>query len=984
VLKGSFQLCDQVTSKITGDLELEIRSEFPAFMTVRYQFDSIDILNDFVMRMKKSIKTHHRLMQSTLTEIAIKRILCTKYNFKNSKLTKKHFWFSPDLNEIRWASSKNAKKYSKVDINEIKDIKLGPNTKNFKKVLDKYGAKNIPYHLCFSICTNKKTIDLQAGNEAEFKLLIQGIMYVIRTKCAKIPGYIPMNKLPFVSFRLKMTKSAHLVGYTFLAYLKIKLFKIAHEQFSLSSSKLQKVPILNIDSSRTNADRSKRIFIHHKRNSTLSNYQNSFEDQYNQYFNPNPSQLFTDRRGTNIDYSRNNSSGGSSASIQYPLSHRMDSVNYSTVLNQSQHRSSHPNILTSNMTVPERDSSLKRNNHSYSIPNRRSDFTIYGSYQNPAEMSDLNIRRLTSPTASGIPRSGSGLQLYYNMDGSKDYSSVLNQQYEQSPYGTKLLPENLAIDVTKINSPQHNISALHNYSNRSEDFNAVLNKLSSTKIHGTPENLYDEFDDKENISPNNTITEKKMKQVRPMVTKLNLKNVLRDRTNLPEHLEYNDKEYFNSIQTVKPNKMPSSTRENSLTKPINIVGPNSTREGTPSEAQLNQTKSKYQKPHDKSFTITEKSEKSLLDESSQSMNKNQKRKVKLTIDKNALKAKFIEALQNSQTPQNNQNSSNLINQSFAYENIPANLSIDVSKIDFNFDLVNKSRISQNDEKDQHTSRFRNELSIASSNKKNRHYHEDLHKDNRIVENKEENEEKTSRNNTLDLTQTEAQEENKPRGTSERKKTKKVNLTLDTEAINLESEISSLKEQVNDLTRERDLLRENCSQWEAEYNRFKQQYSEEIQIKSDTIDDLYNRLKAVEAERDEMKNKLTQTEERVTFLEKKESELISKAEASEQRLHEELAKAKVEMTCMKRSYQTLMEQFEKGQKENLYLRNENHRQRELYNKLQEQKQALEKKITPKVTLDLSNLNKVKTLSNENKQLKQVLRHKFFIIFLGFRK
>lgn len=54
---------------------------------------------------------------------------------------------------------------------EILDILYGPWSRNFERVKQKTEGKNLPYHLCLSIKTQKKTIDLQAIDEKQVKSL---------------------------------------------------------------------------------------------------------------------------------------------------------------------------------------------------------------------------------------------------------------------------------------------------------------------------------------------------------------------------------------------------------------------------------------------------------------------------------------------------------------------------------------------------------------------------------------------------------------------------------------------------------------------------------------------------------------------------------------------------------------------------------------------------------------------------------------------
>ena len=69
--------------------------------------------DEFVSRLRRACKKHEKTMQSFFMEISVQKIYFYKYNYKDSKLSKKYFWFSSDLNEIRWSSAKSSKKFSR-------------------------------------------------------------------------------------------------------------------------------------------------------------------------------------------------------------------------------------------------------------------------------------------------------------------------------------------------------------------------------------------------------------------------------------------------------------------------------------------------------------------------------------------------------------------------------------------------------------------------------------------------------------------------------------------------------------------------------------------------------------------------------------------------------------------------------------------------------------------------------------------------------
>jgi hypothetical protein len=113
---SSIQISDHIALRPLSENELEIRSDFPNYVSLRYQFENTDTMNEFCAKLKKTNKTHQRLMQGILMEISMNKIPSKKYTFKSCKERQKYFWFSPDLSEIRWASSKDSKKYRKSKV----------------------------------------------------------------------------------------------------------------------------------------------------------------------------------------------------------------------------------------------------------------------------------------------------------------------------------------------------------------------------------------------------------------------------------------------------------------------------------------------------------------------------------------------------------------------------------------------------------------------------------------------------------------------------------------------------------------------------------------------------------------------------------------------------------------------------------------------------------------------------------------------------
>lgn len=112
-LKGTYQLSDQVTIEPNGDIEADIVLEGQNEDLRNYKFENTETRDEFVLRLRRACKKYEKTMQGILMEISIHKSCFVKFNSKNSQQNKKYFWFSPDLAEIRWAGTKNPKKFSK-------------------------------------------------------------------------------------------------------------------------------------------------------------------------------------------------------------------------------------------------------------------------------------------------------------------------------------------------------------------------------------------------------------------------------------------------------------------------------------------------------------------------------------------------------------------------------------------------------------------------------------------------------------------------------------------------------------------------------------------------------------------------------------------------------------------------------------------------------------------------------------------------------
>lgn len=99
--------------RLVGEYGIEIKSDANNGLNHRFEFENTELRDDFGSRVRRASKKYEKTIQGILMEISMQKPYFLKYNYKDSKQSKKYFWFSPDLNEIRWASTKTSKKYSK-------------------------------------------------------------------------------------------------------------------------------------------------------------------------------------------------------------------------------------------------------------------------------------------------------------------------------------------------------------------------------------------------------------------------------------------------------------------------------------------------------------------------------------------------------------------------------------------------------------------------------------------------------------------------------------------------------------------------------------------------------------------------------------------------------------------------------------------------------------------------------------------------------
>jgi len=76
-------------------------------------------------------------------------------------------------NEVRWQAVKTAQKRYKLNLRDVISVEIGKQTSNFVK------SRIADDDLCFSLVTQKTTLDLEANNKIERDSLVRGFQIAL-------------------------------------------------------------------------------------------------------------------------------------------------------------------------------------------------------------------------------------------------------------------------------------------------------------------------------------------------------------------------------------------------------------------------------------------------------------------------------------------------------------------------------------------------------------------------------------------------------------------------------------------------------------------------------------------------------------------------------------------------------------------------------------------------------------------------------------
>lgn len=147
---------------------------------------------------------------------------CTmhKYNYSNSKRSRRFFWVTDDGLELRWGRSKDdTTEAQQVNLRECVGIIYGPMTTTFQNCPN----REDPDWSCFSLLFMGRTLDLAVSGDRQIHAWLLGLQHLVFVHGV---GSMPvMTGAQFYARKVqfKLTALAHQSGYIFSRYLIMKV-----------------------------------------------------------------------------------------------------------------------------------------------------------------------------------------------------------------------------------------------------------------------------------------------------------------------------------------------------------------------------------------------------------------------------------------------------------------------------------------------------------------------------------------------------------------------------------------------------------------------------------------------------------------------------------------------------------------------------------------------------------------------------------------
>jgi len=152
----------------------------------------------------------------------------SKYNYSNSKRSRRYFWVADSGKELCWSRAKgSSEEAQKVSLSECVGITYGPITTTFQRLQDQLQD---PTWSCFSLLFMGRTLDLAVCGDVQVQAWFAGLQNLI--SCFGVGSMPPMSDTEFVvrKVQLKLLSAAHRAGYTFRRFLILRVRHAAATQ----------------------------------------------------------------------------------------------------------------------------------------------------------------------------------------------------------------------------------------------------------------------------------------------------------------------------------------------------------------------------------------------------------------------------------------------------------------------------------------------------------------------------------------------------------------------------------------------------------------------------------------------------------------------------------------------------------------------------------------------------------------------------------
>jgi len=194
---------------------IEVRSSAPYVFEYVLKAASEEEAESWYTVIKKSATHELEKIKSNLERLQTGAPLY-KYNYSNSKRTRRQFWITKDGTELCWAKKRDDDEYSRIYISECIGIIYGPMTTTFVRCQ----SIDDPAHCCFSLLFMGRTLDLATpGGDDWVAAWFLGLQYLMK-KSTPLMGD---SQFAIKKVHMKLLDKAHADRLTLGTYLLQKL-----------------------------------------------------------------------------------------------------------------------------------------------------------------------------------------------------------------------------------------------------------------------------------------------------------------------------------------------------------------------------------------------------------------------------------------------------------------------------------------------------------------------------------------------------------------------------------------------------------------------------------------------------------------------------------------------------------------------------------------------------------------------------------------